>query len=68
MSTHETNTEFIERIMNFCPHGALIQAFVLEALNRYAEQVADPQVPCPGRTGQKDKQNGQKDAHVSHPP
>ena len=39
MPTHETNTEFLERIMNFCPHGALIQAFVLEALNRYAEQV-----------------------------
>ena len=47
MPTHETNTEFLERVMNFCPHGALIQAFVLEALNRYAAQVADPDVHVP---------------------
>ena len=47
MPTHETNPEISERIMSFCPHGALIQAFVLEALSRYAEQVADPQVHVP---------------------
>lgn len=40
----ETNAEFMDRIMNFCPTGALVQAFVLEALRRYAEQVADPAV------------------------
>jgi hypothetical protein len=72
MPTHETNTEFIERIMNFCPHGALIQAFVLEALNQYAEQVADPQVHVPDTpmlSGQSWKQTaiwlqGQLEQHL----
>lgn len=43
----ETNSEFIDRIMSFCPTGALVQAFVLEALRRYAEDVADPAVQIP---------------------
>lgn len=38
----ETNTEFITRIMEVgCPTGALIQPFVIEALTRYAQQVAE---------------------------
>lgn len=40
----ETNVQLIERLMNFSRHGALMQAFVLEALGRYAKAcaAADP--------------------------
>lgn len=38
---YETNEQFIVRIMNFgCPTGPLIQAFVIEALRKYAEAVS----------------------------
>ena len=36
----ETNVEFVTRVMEFCPKGALAQAFVIEAIARYAGQVA----------------------------
>ena len=36
----ETNDEFAKRIMKFSPYGALSHAFVIEAIFRYAEQVA----------------------------
>jgi hypothetical protein len=36
-----TNVEFVRDLMEFSPYGALVQAFVLEALSRYADQVAD---------------------------
>lgn len=36
----ETNEEFVVRIMNFCPYGALIQLMVIEALRQYAELAA----------------------------
>lgn len=37
---HETNEEFIVRVMNFgCPTGGLIQAFIVEALCSYAADV-----------------------------
>jgi hypothetical protein len=41
---HQTNVQLIERLMNFSRHGALMQAFVLEALGRYAKAcaAADP--------------------------
>jgi hypothetical protein len=72
MLSHETNTEFMERIMNFCPHGALIQSFVLEALHQYAAQVADPTVHVPDTpmlSGQSWKQTaiwlqGQLEQHL----
>lgn len=71
--TYETNIEFMERIMNFCPHGPLIQAFVLEALRQYAETVADPKVHIPDTallSGQAWKRtgewlSGQLEAHLN---
>ena len=36
----ETNVEFVTRVMEFCPKGALVQAFVIEAIARYSGQVA----------------------------
>lgn len=37
---HESNCEFLDRIMNFgCPTGALIQAFVMQAIEQYARNV-----------------------------
>ena len=33
----ETNEEFVVRIMNFCPYGALGQVMVVEALRQYAD-------------------------------
>ena len=47
MPTYETNTEFMDRIMNFCPHGALVQVFVIEALRQYSAAVADPEAYVP---------------------
>ena len=39
---HETNEQFIARIMRFgCPTGPLIQAFVIQALRTYAEAVSE---------------------------
>ncbi|QRY31871.1 hypothetical protein JVX96_00650 [Variovorax sp. PDNC026] len=35
-----TNVEFIVDLMEFSAHGALIQAFVLQALTQYAQKVA----------------------------
>lgn len=41
---NETNIEFVERIMTSAPTGAMMQAFVIEAIRRYADQcVAAPE-------------------------
>jgi hypothetical protein len=37
---HETNVEFIVRMMNFSTHGALMHLFIMAALRQYAERVA----------------------------
>jgi len=37
---HETNDEFVQRVMNFgCPTGALIQAFIIQAMTTYSNMV-----------------------------
>lgn len=36
----QTNVEFVVELMEFSAHGALIQAFVLQALTYYAQLVA----------------------------
>jgi len=40
-----TNVEFVTEMMEFSAHGALIQAFVMQALEQYAQRVAamDPE-------------------------
>ncbi|EJL72245.1 hypothetical protein PMI12_03986 [Variovorax sp. CF313] len=40
-----TNVEFVTELMEHSAHGALIQAFVLQALTQYAQRVAatDPE-------------------------
>lgn len=45
MTKPETNVEFLARIMEFSPHGALTQAFVIEAIGRYADQCAEQSIP-----------------------
>ena len=40
MSTRKTNTDCIVELMEFSPTGALAQAFILEAIKRYARAVA----------------------------
>ncbi|MET3916872.1 hypothetical protein ABID97_003654 [Variovorax sp. OAS795] len=35
-----TNVEFVTDLMQFSAHGALIQAFVLQALDAYSQRVA----------------------------
>lgn len=44
-STQSTNVEFITDLMEFSAHGALIQAFVMQALEQYGMRVAamDPE-------------------------
>jgi hypothetical protein len=39
MAHPKTNVEFITQVMTFSQHGALMQAFVMEALRSYAETV-----------------------------
>ncbi|MDR6522167.1 hypothetical protein EJP69_14350 [Variovorax gossypii] len=39
-SQPQTNVEFVAELMEFSAHGALIQAFVLQALTYYAYRVA----------------------------
>lgn len=36
----QTNVEFVTDLMEFSAHGALIQAFVLQALDQYSKRVA----------------------------
>lgn len=39
-TTRTTNTEFVTELMEFSKHGALMQAYILMALQIYSEQVA----------------------------
>ena len=38
-SKHETNEQFVKRLMNHCPTGALSQAFIITAIVWYAREV-----------------------------
>lgn len=40
MSQYQTNVEFVSELMEFSRYGALAQAFMIEALHRYAGEVA----------------------------
>jgi len=40
MSPHQTNVEFVTDLMEHSRHGALIQAFVIHAIDQYARRVA----------------------------
>lgn len=40
MNPHQTNVEFITDLMEHSRHGALIQAFVIHAIEQYARRVA----------------------------
>lgn len=42
MSRHDpkTNVEFVTNLMEYSPHGALAQAFIVQAIRSYAEAVA----------------------------
>ena len=37
MSKRKTNVEFVTELMEFSNHGALMQAFVITAIQEYAE-------------------------------
>jgi hypothetical protein len=37
----KTNIEFVSHIMDFSRHGALMQVFVMQALEQYANRVAE---------------------------
>lgn len=39
MKPSKTNVEFVTEMMEFSRYGALTQAFVLEAVDKYAQQV-----------------------------
>jgi len=40
MAGRKTNTEFVEHLMEFSRNGALMQLFILTAIEKYAQQVA----------------------------
>lgn len=42
-STIRNNTEFVTELMDFSRHGALMQAFVMEALEKWSRVVLDNQ-------------------------
>jgi len=46
---HKTNTQFIHDLMTKSGQGALIQAFVIEAIRDYAERARDAE-PWKGQT------------------
>ena len=52
-----SNVEFVVEMMEHSAHGALVQAFVLEAIDRYAKQVMSNQ----------DKLRVQMKNHLVHP-
>jgi len=39
----QTNTQFVQNLMTHSGQGALIQAFVIEAIRKYAELTLDAQ-------------------------
>ena len=39
LAVRKTNSEFLDELMSFSDHGALMQAFVIEGLRLYANQV-----------------------------
>lgn len=41
MAKRQTNVQLVKKIMERAPTGALSQAFVLEAVRRYAKQCAE---------------------------
>lgn len=41
MTKREDNMEFIARLMNHNPQGALAQAFIIEAVAKYAKAIAE---------------------------
>jgi hypothetical protein len=43
------NTQFMERLMNFSPFGALVQPFVITGLSTYCDSILA--TPCPTEPG-----------------
>ena len=43
--TNKTNVEKIQQLMTRSPAGPLMQAFILEAVRRYAEDIINEGVP-----------------------
>jgi len=42
-----TNTDLVKAVMEYSDYGALVQAFVVEAIKQYADKVADPATVVP---------------------
>jgi hypothetical protein len=36
-----SNIEFVYKLMNYSPYGALAQTFIIEAINHYSKTIAD---------------------------
>jgi len=41
MASHQTNTEAVIELMDWAKSGPLMQAFVIEAISRYARECAE---------------------------
>tara|TARA_B110000046_G_C12945453_1_gene377777 strand:+ start:218 stop:451 length:234 start_codon:yes stop_codon:yes gene_type:complete len=41
MSKHPTNTEFVTHLMEFNNSGPMAQVFIVEAIRKYADEVAN---------------------------
>lgn len=47
MKKRETNTKMLNRVMEFNPHGALMQGFIIQGLEQWCDNViaASDQIP-----------------------
>lgn len=41
MARKENNVQFVKRLMEFSPQGALSQVFIIAAIERYAQEVSE---------------------------
>lgn len=41
MAKRKTNVQLVKQMMEFSPHGALAQLFVMQALDKYAQMCID---------------------------
>lgn len=39
-----SNIEFLTELMSFSPHGALVQAFVIEAIRSYSAHIVEAEI------------------------
>jgi hypothetical protein len=76
MAKHKTNVQFVKHIMEYSQHGALMQVFIMQALDQYSKRVAastpekldSPMVDGRSWHGCAKELQAALDAHFERPP